>query len=56
MMTRSSRRFTPSQTLPAKGRVSAGSLGGMVPNPPILTSPLAGEVGRGALAMPRVQP
>ena len=37
----------PSPTLPARGRVSAGSLCSIVPQTRNGTSPLAGEDGRG---------
>jgi len=43
----SQRAATPSPTLPARGRVSAGVESTIEPNPQSGTSPLAGEVGRG---------
>lgn len=44
----------PSPTLPARGRVPAGSRGSFVPHPQNNTSPLAGEAGRGGA--PRFEP
>jgi very-short-patch-repair endonuclease len=43
-------RGTPSPSLPAGGRVPAGDSGGIAPNTPNGTSPLAGEDGRGGAA------
>lgn len=38
---------TPSPPLPSRGRVPAGALDHIAPQPQIGTSPLEGEVGRG---------